>query len=71
MDKVKSTRKPKAKIIKEENTNSNIDIVIFENTEKEIEDDINTINDTNKNINTTNDGRCVRFYIIGKTFLGK
>jgi DNA repair exonuclease SbcCD ATPase subunit len=52
MDKVKSTRKPKAKIIKEEHTNSNIDVVIFENTEKEIEDDINTINDTNETINT-------------------
>jgi len=53
MDKVKSIRKPKAKIIKEENNNSNIDVVIFENTEKEIEDD--NVNDNTNNINNTND----------------
>ena len=55
MDKVKTTRKPKEKkpVI---DTNSNIDVVIFENTEKEIEDNVEsletiTITNTNTNIN--------------------
>ena len=42
MDKVKSTRKPKSK--KEENINTNIDVVIFENTEKELEDIVEETN---------------------------
>jgi DNA repair exonuclease SbcCD ATPase subunit len=50
MDKVKSTRKPKEK--KPESSNSNIDVVIFENTEKELEDTIETVETiTNTNIN--------------------
>jgi DNA repair exonuclease SbcCD ATPase subunit len=49
MDKVKSTRKTKEKT-PVNNTNSNIDVVIFENTEKELEDNVELIED---NIETT------------------
>ena len=51
MDKVKSTRKPKEKkpVV---DTNSNIDVIIFENTEKELEDNAE-VTEEKVQINTT------------------
>ena len=53
MDKVKSTRKSKDKkpVV---DTNSNIDVVIFENTEKELEDTIEAIETIENNIDENN-----------------
>ena len=55
MDKVKTTRKTKEKKLDSSNTNSNIDVIIFENTEKELEDNNNNnteiTTETTTNIN--------------------